>query len=150
MQPPHRIALNSLRLLEYLALLTIAVATAIAVGQEVIIMIDQRAVRLADLLLLFIYLEVLTMVAIYLKSGQMPVRMPIYIAIVALARFLILDMKSMGFWEMIGVTLGVLLLATAVLVIRYGHVRFPYESWQADKPVDGKKNRPEPRNDAGI
>ena len=49
----------------------------------------RRTVTLADLLLLFIYLEVLAMVTIYLDSGKLPVRMPLYIAIVALARYMI-------------------------------------------------------------
>jgi protein PsiE len=133
---PRSAGLNSLKMLEYLALVIIAVATAIAIVQEVLLMIEQREVRLADLLLLFIYLEVLAMVGVYLRSGQLPVRMPIYIAIVALARYLILDMKGMDFWQIMGVTLGVLLLAAAVLVIRYGHVRFPYESYTGDQPAD--------------
>jgi protein PsiE len=128
--------LRSLKLMEYAALATIAVATGIAIIQEVLVMVERLEVRLADLLLLFIYLEVLAMVGVYLRSGQLPVRMPIYIAIVALARYLILDMKGMDFWQVVGVTLGVLLLAIAVLVIRYGHVRFPYESYSADEPTD--------------
>ncbi|WP_231363541.1 phosphate-starvation-inducible protein PsiE [Thioalkalivibrio sulfidiphilus] len=132
---PRRAGLSSLKLLENLALVIITVATTIAIFQEVMVMIEQREVRLADLLLLFIYLEVLAMVGIYIKSGQLPVRMPIYIAIVALARYLILDMKEMDFWQIMGVTLGVLLLAAAVLVIRYGHVRFPYESYSGDQPA---------------
>jgi len=132
---PRRAGLTSLKLMENVALLVIALATAIAIIQEIMLMVEQREVRLADLLLLFIYLEVLAMVGIYVKSGQLPVRMPIYIAIVALARYLILDMKGMDFWQIMGVTLGVLLLAAAVLVIRYGHVRFPYESYEADEPT---------------
>lgn len=132
---PRQAGLASLKWMEYAALLIITVATAIAIIQEVMVMVEQREVRLADLLLLFIYLEVLAMVGIYMKSGQLPVRMPIYIAIVALARYLILDMKSMDFWQIMGVTLGVLLLAAAVLVIRYGHVRFPYESYTGDEPI---------------
>jgi protein PsiE len=132
---PRSAGLTSLKFMEYAALLIIAVATGIAIIQEVMLMIGQGEVRLADLLLLFIYLEVLAMVGIYTRSGQLPVRMPIYIAIVALARYLILDMKGMDFWQILGVTLGVLLLAAAVLVIRYGHVRFPYESYGDEEPA---------------
>lgn len=132
---PNAMALSSLRMLEHAVLVLIAIATVVAVGQEISVMIEHREVRLADLLLLFIYLEVLTMVSIYLKSGQVPVRMPIYIAIVALARYLILDMKAMDFWQLIGVTLGVLLLAASVLVIRFGHVRYPYESALNEAPI---------------
>jgi protein PsiE len=53
--------------------------------------------------------------------------MPLYIAMVALARHLILDMNGLTQWKIVAIALSVLVLATAVLVIRYGHVRFPYE-----------------------
>jgi protein PsiE len=117
---------RALALIEDVGLVVIAIATVIALGQEVMTMIEQRRVTLADLLLLFIYLEVLTMVGLYLTSGQLPVRMPLYIGMVALARYLILDVKEMDAWRMLAVAGAVLLLAAAVLLIRYGHVRFPY------------------------
>ncbi|MFC1773074.1 phosphate-starvation-inducible protein PsiE [Pseudomonadota bacterium] len=110
-----------------LGLLIIAMATIIAVGIEVSSMIAAKTVTLADLLLLFIYLEVLAMVAIYLESGKLPVRMPLYIAIVALARYMILDMKSLDTWRMLGVAGATLLIALSVLLIRFGHARFPYD-----------------------
>ncbi len=115
-----------------LGLLIIAIATLIAVGFEVASMIEARRVALADLLLLFIYLEVLAMVAIYLDSGKLPVRMPLYIAIVALARYLILDMKNLDTWRMLGISGTVLMIAVAILVIRFGHRRYPYGE------IDGK------------
>lgn len=110
-----------------LGLLIIAIATLIAVGFEVSSMVAARVVTLADLLLLFIYLEVLAMVSIYLDSGKLPVRMPLYIAIVALARYLILDMKNLDTWRMLGVAGAALVIAIAILVIRFGHTRFPYD-----------------------
>jgi len=114
-----------------IGLLIIGISTIIAVGIEVMVMIDARTVTLADLLLLFIYLEVISMVAIYLDSGKLPVRMPIYIAIVALARYLILDMKALDTWRIMGVAVAALILALAVLVIRFGHTRFPYDKTDA-------------------
>lgn len=89
-------------------------------------MIDAWSVTLADLLLLFIYLEVLAMLAIYLESGKLPIRIPLYIAIVALARYLILDMKSMETWLMLAVAGAALLMALAILVIRFAYTRYPY------------------------
>ena len=91
-------------------------------------MVQAGTVTLADLLLLFIYLEVLSMVVIYLDSGKLPVRMPLYIAIVALARYMILDMKSLDTWRMLGVAGAALLIALSILVIRFGHARFPYDN----------------------
>jgi protein PsiE len=117
---------KSLVLIEDLGLLIIALCTVIAVGIEISTMVRAMTVSLADLLLLFIYLEVLSMVVVYLESGKLPVRIPLYIAIVALARYLILDMKNLDTWRMLGVAGAALLLALAILVIRYGHTRFPY------------------------
>jgi protein PsiE len=126
MKSINSIGHKALVAIQDIGLLVIAVATVIAIGFEISTMIEARAVTLADLLLMFIYLEVLAMVAIYLDSGQLPVRIPLYIAIVALARYLILDMKNMDTWRMLGVAGAALLIAIAILVIRYGHVRFPY------------------------
>ena len=89
-------------------------------------MFDAMKVSLADLLLLFIYLEVLAMVGIYLKSGKLPVRMPLYIAIVALSRYMILDMKNLDTLRMLGLAGAILIIAISVLAIRFGHVKFPY------------------------
>lgn len=122
-----------LSLLEVGGLVIIAIATLIAGAQEVLKMVDHQVVTLADLLLLFIYLEVLAMIGVYLKSGSLPIRMPMYIAIVALARHMILDMKEMTEWEIIATAVSILIIAASVLVIRFGHVRFPYP----------KNNRPD-------
>ena len=112
---------------ENIGLVIIAIATVIAVGIEITSMVSARTVTLADLLLLFIYLEVLAMVTIYLDSGKLPVRMPLYIAIVALARYLILDMKNMDNWHMLAVSGAILIITIAILIHRYGHTKFPYD-----------------------
>lgn len=117
---------NLLRYVENVGLFLIVIATIIAVAQEVLTMYEARRVALADLLLLFIYMEVVAMVAIYIESGQLPVRLPLYIAMVALARFLILEMKAMDWLQILAVAGAALLLALTVLVIRFGHVRYPY------------------------
>ena len=119
-----------------IGLMIIAIASMFAIGTEVISMIGLQKVSLADLLLMFIYLEVLAMVSMYLESGKMPIRIPLYIAIVALARYLILDMKSMDAWQLVGVSASAFLLAVTVLVIRYGHLRLPYDNDHQDKHSD--------------
>ncbi len=112
---------------QMLGLMIIAAATLIAIGHLLHEMVLVMRVTLPDLLLLFIYLEVLAMVSMYLKAGKLPVRIPIYIAIVALARCRILDMKEMGTWRLLGVGGTGLLLTLTVFLIRYGHYRFPYQ-----------------------
>lgn len=121
-----RLALSMLSVFETVGLIVITLATLVAGVFEVKTMVIAGTVTLSDLLLLFLYLEIFAMVGVYFRSGQLPVRFPIYIAIVALARYLVLDMKSLDDWRMLGVTAAILLLAIAVLVIRYGHTRFPY------------------------
>jgi protein PsiE len=119
---------KALTIVQDIGLAIIALSTVIAMGFEISSMVELQKVTLADLLLMFIYLEVLAMVSIYLDSGKLPVRMPLYIAIVALARYMILDMKNLDTWRMLGVAGAALLIAIAILVIRFGHARYPYES----------------------
>ena len=88
-------------------------------------MIEARKVLLTDLLLLFIYLKVITMVNVYWQSGKLPVRMPLYIAMVALARYLILEASRLGNAQVLAVSGAILILAVAVIVVRYGHLKMP-------------------------
>jgi protein PsiE len=131
----RRFLSGGLDTIEYIGLLVIAFATTAAMYHEVVTMFDAKWVALADLLLMFLYLEVLAMIGQYFKSGHLPVRYPLYIAMVALARYLILDLKDMTELRMLAVAAAVFLLTLAVLVIRFGHVRFPYRE-------DAEKNKP--------
>lgn len=124
--PAPRIALIVLHVIEQLGLLTIVIATIFAAFHEVDAMIGRGIVTLADLLMMFLYLEVLAMVGAYYKAGKLPVRFPIYIAIVALARYIVLDVKNMALMDLVAISGAILLLALAVLALRYGHIRFPY------------------------
>ncbi len=119
-------AISVLGFIEYLGLAVITIATIIAGAHEVGTMINAGTVTLGDLLLMFLYLEILAMVGLYFQSGRLPVRFPIYIAIVALARYLVLDMKNLDEYRIMGVTAAILMLTLAVLAIRYGHIRFSY------------------------
>ncbi len=115
-----------LTFIQSLVLLVIVIATLIAIVDEVLIMVVARGVTLGDLLLLFLYLEVLAMAALHYNSGKMPIRFPLYIAMVALARYIILDVKEMESWRVLAVAGAVLVLTISVFLIRLGHVRYPY------------------------
>ncbi|MEO6024184.1 MAG: phosphate-starvation-inducible PsiE family protein [Burkholderiales bacterium] len=131
----HNLFRQGLGIVEYVGLLVIGFATTIAMYQEIFVMWQAQRVALTDLLLMFLFLEVLAMIGHYFSSGQLPVRFPLYIAMVALARYLILDAKEITEWRMLAVSGSILLLTLAVLAVRYGHVKFPYEK-------DGDSNRP--------
>lgn len=117
---------RTLYFFEGVGLVVIALATIFAGYQETMLMIHNGTVTLADLLLMFLYLEILTMVGLYFESGKLPVRFPLYIAMVAMARYVIVDIKEMDNIRLLGVSASIVLIALAVLVIRYGHVRYPY------------------------
>ncbi len=112
---------KALVIVEDIGLLIIALSTVIAIGFEVVQMFGALKVTLADLLLLFIYLEILTMVGIYLKTGQLPVRVPLYIAIVAIARYMILDMKNLDTLRVLGLAGAVLIIAISILLPEQNH-----------------------------
>ena len=132
--PIQRQGKRVLKLIEYGGLVIITLATLIAGTQELIAMAAAGRVNLADLLMLFIYLEVIAMVAVYLDSGRLPVRMPLYIAIVALARYLALDIKALESWKILTVAGSILILTVSVLLIRYGKQRFPYPKPDDNEP----------------
>jgi protein PsiE len=114
--------------LENLGLIVIALATVVAAGQEVAHIVMSYTVTVGDLLLMFIYLEVLSMVRHYIATGTMPVRYPLYIGIVAMTRHIVLDMKDLAPLQVMAFSSATLMLALAILVVRYGHVKFPYPS----------------------
>jgi len=116
---------RTLALAQDFGLIVVAIATLVAIGIEIKIMVDNSYVSLTDLLLLFIYLEVLTMVAVYYESGELPIKIPLYIAIVALARYLILDMKNIDTWRIMGITSAILLLGASIIVIHYCKANMP-------------------------
>ena len=134
-QPIQKLNKRLLALVEHIGLLVIAIATVIAMTTEVMSMVQVARVTLADLLLLFIYLEVFAMIGLYYGTGRLPVRFPLYIGMVALARYLILDMKAMDEWRMFAVTGSILMLALAVLIIRFGHLRYPYPGDEPDAKI---------------
>lgn len=123
---PNTKVLHALDLIEWTGLLIITIATIVAIGQEIQQMLLARKVLLEDILLLFIFLEILTMVGLYFKSGKLPLRYPIYIAMVAIARYIIIGMKQLDGWTILAFAGAILVLALAVVAIRYGHVHLPY------------------------
>ncbi len=120
--------------IEDLGLLLILIATAIAIGQVAWHMFDARQVELADLLLVFILLEVITMVENYWRVGKLPVRIPLYIAMVSMARYLILDTTDAHDVHALFITGAIFILAISVFVVRFGHMKFPYD--EQDESAD--------------
>ena len=100
-------------------LVIIAFLTAYAVLVEIVVILTERAVKLTDLLLLFIYAEVLGMVAAFYKYRKIPITVPIFIAITALCRLILLQGKGINTVDLLYESGAVLLLAISALVIRW-------------------------------
>jgi len=111
--------------IERIGLLTILVATLLIGYHEVRLMIASGQANVSDLLLLFMYVEVISMVEVYWSAGKLPVRMPLYIAMVALARHMLIE-QGLPVLDLLGTALAILLLAVSVVVVRYGHLKLPY------------------------
>ncbi|MBJ7475167.1 MAG: phosphate-starvation-inducible PsiE family protein [Polynucleobacter sp.] len=80
--------------IENLFLIIIAIFTIAAMGQEISTLISNRRVELQDLLLMFIYAEVLGMLAAFYSSHRIPITIPLFIAMTALSRLIILQGKD--------------------------------------------------------
>ncbi|MGO4999524.1 phosphate-starvation-inducible protein PsiE [Oceanisphaera sp. W20_SRM_FM3] len=110
----------------YLALFAIGAMTVWAGTLAAIDMFAKGAASIDDILLLFIYLELGAMVGIYFKTNHMPVRFLIYVAITALTRLMISDISHHNAPDMgvLYVSGAILLLAIAILVVRFASARF--------------------------
>ena len=99
----------------------ILVSTVIAVGIEISNMFVNQSVTLADLLLMFLYLEVLAMVRVFWNQQSISITLPLLIAITALARFIILQGKEMDPSALVYESVAILLIAIAIVVMRLRH-----------------------------
>ena len=99
----------------------ILVSTVIAVGIEIKNMFTNQSVTLADLLLMFLYLEVLAMVRVFWNQQSISITLPLLIAITALARFIILQGKEMDPTAIVYEAVAILLIAAAIVVLRLRH-----------------------------
>jgi protein PsiE len=99
----------------------ILVSTIVAIGLEIKKMFILGSVELADLLLMFLYLEVLAMIRVFWESQSIRISLPLLIAITALSRFIILQGKEQDPSTLVYEAGAILLIAIAIVVIRLRH-----------------------------
>ena len=112
---------NITKTLQLILLGMILVSTVIAVGIEIRTMFLNQSVTLADLLLMFLYLEVMAMVRVFWEQQSISISLPLLIAITALSRFIILQGKSMDPSALLYEAGAILLIAAAIVVLRLRH-----------------------------
>ncbi|NCU51663.1 MAG: phosphate starvation-inducible protein PhoH [Actinobacteria bacterium] len=102
----------------------ILVATSIAFILEIAHMVEIRDVNLPDLLLLFIYLEVIGMVTSYWRTQTIRLTYPLFIAITALSRLIILQKKDIDPSTLVYEAGAILLLAIAIVILKFRRSKF--------------------------
>jgi len=112
---------NLIKKLQLSLLVIILISTIIAVCIEIINMYHSKSVTLADLLLMFLYLEVMAMVRVFWEEQSIRITIPLLIAITALSRFIILQGKEMDPTALVYESVAILLIAIAIVVMRLRH-----------------------------
>ena len=107
--------------LQLILMVIILISTVIAVGIEMYKMFENRSVTLADLLLMFLYLEVLAMVRVFWNQQSISITLPLLIAITALARFIILQGKEMDPTALVYEAIAIVIIAGAIVILRLRH-----------------------------
>ena len=113
------IAANIIKFIEKSLLTIIALLTIVATIQEIIKIYDSGTINLADLLLLFIYTEVLGMIGVFYTSNRIPITLPLFIAMTAISRLIILQGKGMDASTLLYEAGAILIIALACLAVRY-------------------------------
>jgi protein PsiE len=115
---------SAIRNIQLVAVLAVLVATIIAFFVEISFMYDTRTIGLADLLLMFIYIEVLGLVRSYWETRAVRITYPLVIAITALARYIILQDKESDPVNLIYIALAILIVAIAIVVVRFRNSKY--------------------------
>lgn len=113
---------------QLVALFVIGATIVWAAVHEYIAMIGAGKAKLDDILLLFIYLELGAMVGIYFKTDRLPVLFLLYVAITALTRFLVIDIKELSADNILIITGAILMLTVAVFILQVAQSKFTASS----------------------
>ena len=113
---------NNFEFLEKIVLSILIVCTVIAIGMEIQAMVINLKVTLADILLLFIYIEIIGMIKEYWVSKVIRMSYPLFIAMTALARLIIMGRKDVEPSAYVYESVAILILAIAIVVLRVRHM----------------------------
>ena len=115
---------QTIRNIQLTAVLIVLASTVIAFFLEITEMYMNRDITLADLLLMFIYIEVIGLVRSYWETRAVRITYPLVIAITALARFIILQDKESDPSNLIYISIAILIVAVATVVIRFRNSKY--------------------------
>ena len=113
-----------IRLIQVTSVLIILAGAVVGFISEINLMIEKMKVELADLLLLFIYVEVMGMIRVYLLNEEIRITYPLIIAITAISRLIILQKKDLDPSILIYESVAILIIAVAIIVLRLRYLTF--------------------------
>ena len=113
-----------IRLIQVTSVLIILTGAVIGFISEINLMVEKMKVELADLLLLFIYVEVMGMIRVYLLNEEIRITYPLIIAITAISRLIILQKKDLDPSILIYESVAILIIAIAIIVLRLRYLTF--------------------------
>ena len=113
-----------IRLIQVTSVLIILAGAVVGFISEINLMLEKMKVELADLLLLFIYVEVMGMIRVYLLNEEIRITYPLIIAITAISRLIILQKKDLDPSILIYESLAILIIAIAIIVLRLRYLTF--------------------------
>ena len=115
---------QTIRNIQLTAVLIVLISTVVAFFLEMSDMYMNRDITLADLLLMFIYIEVIGLVRSYWETRAVRITYPLVIAITALARFIILQDKESDPSNLIYISIAILIVAVATVIIRFRNSKY--------------------------
>ena len=115
---------QTIRNIQLTAVLIVLISTVVAFFLEMRDMYFNRDITLADLLLMFIYIEVIGLVRSYWETRAVRITYPLVIAITALARFIILQDKESDPSNLIYISVAILIVAIATVIIRFRNSKY--------------------------
>ncbi len=113
----NAIAIRGFRLIERVLLIMVALMTMAAVIVELNRVYLNWTINLSDLLLMFLYTEVIGMIAVFYTGRGSPFVYPIFIAITALARLIVLQGKEMAPQNILFEAAAIVLLSVSVVIL---------------------------------
>ena len=115
---------NTIRNIQLTAVFILLISTVIAFIIEMKTMYDNQTITLADLLLMFICIEVIGLVKSYWEARAVRITYPLVIAITALARFIILQDKESDPTNLIYISLAILIVAISTVIIKFRNSKY--------------------------
>jgi phosphate starvation-inducible membrane PsiE len=119
----QRVGREFVDICHYVILFLISVVVVWTAGKEFVGIVQKGSADLKDILMLFIYLELLAMIGIYFKTHRLPVQFLIFIAITALSRHLVVDVQAVSdyfhLWLLATISIAIMVLSASIVVLTW-------------------------------